>query len=538
MTSRHLLPLAAATALLAAVPATAPAAFPGQNGKVAFTREAPAGNPEIFTVGRTGGAATQLTSSPGADVDAAWSPDGTRIAFASERGGSFDVWVMDADGGGVAQLTSDPAEDRDPAWSPDGSRIAFTSDRDGDHDVYVMNADGSAPVNVSNTAVTTVGGQTVTAPDGSTVTMPVMRFGHEHDPAWSTTGRIAFATDRDHDLEVYAMNADGSGQVNVTNSSGQDSGPSWSPDGARLAHTMAGVPADGIGLRTAAGGGFTSLAEPLGWDEAPAFSPDGQRLAFRGITRGRGIWTMRTDRTRVTRLTTGSTDADPDWQPCATCPPQADPPPPPSGGGSGSGGSGGGSSSDSDSGPRGDAPAWAPEAPGGGIIQLSGTGARASGTTGSGSASRGTVRAQALTIGARVVRVTGATTVRVELFNASRRFATLRLLGIDTKGLRSRSCTRVSARAALKALLTDKRGRGRTLVLKTDPAVRTFDALGRLQAYARTRTTNVAVQNAMLAGGWARASSGRHALRARYQRLQRGAQSARRGLWRRCAASR
>jgi endonuclease YncB( thermonuclease family) len=540
MTSRRLLHVLAVLAVLGTAPATAQAAFPGNNGRVAFSRETTAGNTEIFTVGRDGGAATRLTTIAGADDEPAWSPDGSRIAFTSERGGSPDVWVMNADGSGAVQLTGAPGEDRDPAWSPDGTRLAFTSDRDGDDDVYVMNADGSGQTNVTNTGITIVGGDTVTAPDGSTITLPSFRFGHERGPAWSQTGRIAFATDRDRNNEVYAMNADGSGQTNLSRSTGQDTEPSWSPDGARLAHTMAGFPADGVGLRNAGGGGFVSLAETPGWDESPAFSPDGRRIAFRGRQRpaGPGIYTMRTDRALLTRVTTGPTDAHPDWQPCAACPPQLDPVTPPPAPDPGSGATGGSTGSE-DSGPRGDAPAWAPEAPGGGIIQLSGTGARASGSDspGAGSSRPGPkAPPRALTIGARVIRVTGGDTVRVELFNASRRFANLRLLGIDARGFGSRACGRSSARSALRALLTDKRGRGRTLILKTDPKVATFDRLGRLQAYARTRSTNVPVQNAMLAGGWARARSGRHALRARYLRLEKGARSARRGLWRRCVS--
>jgi endonuclease YncB( thermonuclease family) len=302
---------------------------------------------------------------------------------------------------------------------------------------------------------------------------------------------------------------------------------------------MAGFPADGIGLRNASGGGFVSLADATTWDEGPAFSPDGRRLAFRGRARsaGPGIYTMRADGALVTRVTTGASDADPDWQPCAGCPPQLDPAPPaPPAGGGGSETGGSGVPPAGDSGPRGDAPAWAPEADGGGIIQLSGTGARASGAGSRSGGSGAAARPQALTIGARVIRVTGGDTVRVQLFNASRRFANLRLLGIDARGFGSKACGRSNARAALRALLTDKRGRGRTLILKTDPKVATFDGLGRLQAYARTRTTNKPVQNAMLAGGWARAKSGRHALRGRYLRLEKRARSARRGLWRRCVS--
>jgi Tol biopolymer transport system component len=61
-----------------------------------------------------------------------WSPDGTQIAFTSDRdGGDLDIFIMDADGSGVIQLTSSSADDYDPFWLPGGEEIAFVSDRDG-----------------------------------------------------------------------------------------------------------------------------------------------------------------------------------------------------------------------------------------------------------------------------------------------------------------------------------------------------------------------------------------------------------------------
>ena len=73
----------------------------------------------------------------------AWSPDGRKIAFTSERDGNSEVYVMNANGSGQRNLTRDPAYDADPTWSPDGRKIAFVSNRDGSYQVYDMNADGS-----------------------------------------------------------------------------------------------------------------------------------------------------------------------------------------------------------------------------------------------------------------------------------------------------------------------------------------------------------------------------------------------------------
>jgi TolB protein len=92
-----------------------------------------------------GGNVRQLTDDPGSawDYHPAWSPDGSRIAFASNRDGDDDIYVMDADGRNVRQLTDVPLWfERSPVWSPDGTRIAFVSDRDYDYDIYVMDADG------------------------------------------------------------------------------------------------------------------------------------------------------------------------------------------------------------------------------------------------------------------------------------------------------------------------------------------------------------------------------------------------------------
>jgi TolB protein len=95
-----------------------------------------------------------LTASAALENSPAWSPDGTRIAFASNAdGGGYDVFVMPAHGGPATNLTNlaGGVVDERPSWSPDGARIAFTSNRVpvDNAEVFVMDADGANPTNLT-----------------------------------------------------------------------------------------------------------------------------------------------------------------------------------------------------------------------------------------------------------------------------------------------------------------------------------------------------------------------------------------------------
>jgi Tol biopolymer transport system component len=79
-----------------------------------------------------------------------WSPNGKQIVF--QRGpdsGPSEIFKMNSDGTHRRNLTEDPSTDLDPSFSPDGTRIAFDSNRDGDREIWKMHSDGSHPVNLT-----------------------------------------------------------------------------------------------------------------------------------------------------------------------------------------------------------------------------------------------------------------------------------------------------------------------------------------------------------------------------------------------------
>ncbi len=220
----------------------------------------------------------QLTTSAGLELDPTFSPDGTALAYAADRDGSFEIMVRDLSAGGrEVQLTSDNSQNFEPAWSPDGTTIVYHSKDKGG--IWRVPAEGGTSQHVSaedgtSQRVTQFGSRPAWSPDGS-----LIAFQSESSPLLSDTTSPALSLST-----LWLVRKDGSGRRQLTRSGNPHGGhasPAFSPDGGRI--VFSATPQRGESqiwiIDIADEEVFQVATEPLaGYD--PVYAADGRSIYF------------------------------------------------------------------------------------------------------------------------------------------------------------------------------------------------------------------------------------------------------------------
>jgi TolB protein len=221
----------------------------------------------------------------------AWSPDGSKVLFQTDRDGNWEIYSVRADGTQATRLIAHPASDTWASFSPDGTRILFASDRSGTRELFLMSPDGSNPYPLTRDSRLAM--RPAWSPDGATIFYPATRAPRsgdgepallqrvrpdgtalgplpggprrEYNQACSPDGtRIAFDAhaegaweSEDGQWELWSMRADGSERERLTSNAVNDWGPSWSPGGRTIVflsgmgnvYDVYAMNADGTGIR-------------------------------------------------------------------------------------------------------------------------------------------------------------------------------------------------------------------------------------------------------------------------------------------------
>ncbi len=289
-------------------------AFPGGPGVIAHTCSE--NGLDICRIDLDGAARSNLTTATlGSSWEnlPAWSSEGTLIAFVSDQGGDHEIWRMTAVGKRPKQLTVNAFHDTEPSWFPSDQKIAFRRGPDtGPAHIWLLkDPDGND----------TFEEEQLTA--GSTINLA---------PAVSPDGkRIAFASNRDGDYDIYVLKAAKESATNkpvkLTKNAVDDFNPDWSPDGKRI--VFESRQGEGtvfhpdylleIVTMNADGTGQKRLTNNRVIDRDAVWSPDGKRIAFErdGGNVFRDIFRMKADGTNPYNITDDSSkaEANPSWQP-------------------------------------------------------------------------------------------------------------------------------------------------------------------------------------------------------------------------------
>jgi Tol biopolymer transport system component/DNA-binding winged helix-turn-helix (wHTH) protein len=257
---------------------------------------------------------SRLTYDAGLQSSPTWSPDGRMIAYSSDQGGNYDIWVQPLAGGKPVQVTNSPAHDWQPDWSPDGNRIVFRSERNGGG-LFVVPALGGNEMKIS-----AFGYQPQWSPDGSQILflnrMPLQALS---PPGSILQGVYVVGLDGNPPREILGEFVKGFRGKGITG------GVGWHPDGRRVSilgihfgvdpgpSFWTGSLDDSPPIKSELNPEVAEQLKTITSLEQFCWSPSGRHLYLQGVSRNvRNIWRVTVDPqtlrwlTGPERLTTGA----------------------------------------------------------------------------------------------------------------------------------------------------------------------------------------------------------------------------------------
>jgi dipeptidyl aminopeptidase/acylaminoacyl peptidase len=296
----------------------------------------PSGVPEIYLLPLDQSAPPrQVTVGPGGKSAPKFSPQGDRMAYLVDLDGSeaFDIWVCDLPQGSHTNLTPDSPESIQPniSWSPDGSQIAFISDRSGRFATYLISSAGGlarrvfehhypdwdldwSPDGRRLAVVSESGGQdyrvTIVLIDEGSPQYSVLSYAGEvinaKEARWSPDGlRLAFASDL-HGFYTIGLYELESGNITwISTEEGDSNAPAWSADGKHLACVHSSGPEAWIDIIDLKGNGYAQVRAGQGLHAAPHFTPDGRQIVFifENPSQPPDLWRLSLDAGELVQLT-------------------------------------------------------------------------------------------------------------------------------------------------------------------------------------------------------------------------------------------
>ena len=286
-------------------------------------------NADLWLVSIAGGAPRRLTSQTGDDRRARWSPDGASIAFLSDRVSVDDegkrvekrtqIWLMPLDGGEAQQLTSSPSAVSEFAWSPDGKQLVYVAatlpdDHKAREERRKAGFDAVVAGEHRMRHLWTI------AVGGGKATQITKGDFDATEPAWSPKGDLIAFVSRPTPVaneqllsDLYVVPAPGGAPRKLVNNEGPDFAPAWSPDGAEIAYLsnqrrQSSGAHNTITIVPIAGGAPRFVLREFDYSAgAPRWAPDGRRLFFTAGTHGEShIFVVPATGGAAKALTTGS----------------------------------------------------------------------------------------------------------------------------------------------------------------------------------------------------------------------------------------